>query len=785
MTSFGEHGGIAWRFAALCGATAGLGASPAVAAGGGGSARPVLVLGLTASAALVAARPDGRGAARCAWLALLALAAAACGLAAGALRLAAIDRGAFQGPIGRPATARGFVTAVPRRSQGQVRVRIQTADGRLAVEAAEPVAELPIGHEVVATGALRNPAPWEASYLARYGIRRVLAASRLRLTGHRRGGPAALVDGIRERAEAALGSGTPEAESALLRGFVLGEDDRIEPATVEEFKRSGLAHLLAVSGQNVILLALLAMPLLALLGVPVRARLLCVLVLIAIYVPVTGAGPSIQRAGVMGAAGVVAALAARPRSRWYAIALAAFVTLAVNPRASGDVGWQLSFTAVIGILLWAGPIRDRLLGPPGPGTDSRSAAGWRRVLAEGAGLTIAATLSTAPLMAHDFGSVSLASLPANLLALPAVAPLMWLGMLAAFAGQLPWLPVEPLTGLAGLLAAYVAQVAHWLGSPGWATASIALPTAGILVAYAVLGLALWVLLGWARRRAGLGGPSHRLSLPALAICLAVSSLALTGLDWPGATSAEPATGLRVVVLDVGQGDAILLDPADGEPVLVDGGPPGADLRGQLEEEGVSGVAAAIITHDQSDHAGGIEELLGRFPVQRLLYGRRHPDLIRNARSAGVRTTPIAEGSEVDSGALRIQVLWPPPALLEGPAPDDPNQAALVLLARWRHFGMLLAADAEAEAVPIDPGPIEVLKVAHHGSDDPGLASLLDRSAPHLAVISVGDDNPYGHPSATTLATLAENGVPTLRTDERGEVTIEVGRAGWRVETDAG
>ena len=435
----------------------------------------------------------------------------------GALRLAAIDRGAFHGPIGGPATARGFVTAVPRRSHGQVRVRIQTADGRLAVEASEPVGDLPIGHEVLATGALQDPAPWEAGYLARYGIRQVLAANRLRLTGRRRGGPAALIDGIRERAEVALGSGTRQAEAALLRGFVLGEDDRIEAATVEEFKRSGLAHLLAVSGQNVILLALLAMPLLALLGVPVRARLLCVLALIAIYVPVTGAGPSIQRAGVMGAAGVVAALAARPRSRWYAILLAAFVTLAINPRASGDVGWQLSFAAVIGILLWAGPIRDRLLlGPPGHGADRRRVVGWRRVLAEGAGVTVAATLSTAPLMAHHFGTVSLASLPANLLALPAVAPLMWLGMLAALAGQLPWLPVQPLTGLAGLLAAYVAQVAHWLGSPGWATASVALPSpAGVLAAYAVLGLALWVLLGWARRRTRLGRAAASSGAPRL------------------------------------------------------------------------------------------------------------------------------------------------------------------------------------------------------------------------------------------------------------------------------
>jgi competence protein ComEC len=776
-------GGIAWRFAVLGGATAGLALSPALSEASPGLARPMVALGLAAGLGLFATRPvDGR-VAQGGWLALLSLAAAATGLAVGVLRLAAIDDGAFRGPAGRSTTARGFVTAVPRRSQGRVRVRVQTADGRLAIESPEPVGDLPIGHEVSATGTLRDPEPWEAGYLARYGIRQVLAADRLRLTGRRRGGPLALIDRIRDRAEAALESGTPEAEAALLRGFVLGEDDSIEEATVDDFKRSGLAHLLAVSGENVILLALLAVPMLALLGIPVRARLLCVLALIAIYVPVTGAGPSIQRAGVMGAAGIVAALAGRPRSRWYAILLAAFVTLAISPRASGDVGWRLSFAAVIGIVLWAGPLRDSLLGSSVHGGGPGRTAGWRRPLAEGAGVTIAATLSTAPLMAHDFGTVSLASLPANLLALPAVAPVMWLGMLASLAGQLPWLPVEPLTGLAGVLAAYVAQVAHWLGSPGWATASVSLAApASVLIAYAVLALALWVLLGWARRRRALRGSRARLKPLLLTTCLVASSLALAGPGRSGGVDAGPAAGLRVVVLDVGQGDAILLDPADGAPVLVDGGPAGAGFRGMLEDEGVADLAAAIITHDQWDHSGGIRELIGAFPVRRLLYPEPSRDLIGDARSAGVRAMAIAEGSEVDSGSLRIEVLWPPRPLLEGSPLDDPNQTSLVLLARWRRFEMLLTADAEAESVPIDPGPVDVLKVAHHGSEDAGLDRLLDRSAPRVAVISVGEDNPYGHPSATTLTTLAEHEIPALRTDEQGAVTILVSRRGWEIET---
>ncbi len=135
----------------------------------------------------------------------------------------------------------------------------------------------------------------------------------------------------------------------------------------------------------------------------------------------------------MGAAGLLAALAERPASRWYALLLAAGLTLALNPRAAGDVGWQLSFAAVAGILLWTGRLAALVAGDAASGLA-------RRAVAEGVAVTVAATLATAPLMAHHFDSLSLAALPANLLALPAVAPAMWLGMLSATAAQLPARP---------------------------------------------------------------------------------------------------------------------------------------------------------------------------------------------------------------------------------------------------------------------------------------------------------------------------------------------------------
>jgi competence protein ComEC len=138
---------------------------------------------------------------------------------------------------------------------------------------------------------------------------------------------------------------------------------------------------------------------------------------------------------------------------------------------------------------------------------------------------------------------------------------------------------------------------------------------------------------------------------------------------------------------------------------------------------------------------------------------------------------------VRSGSLQLEVLWPPQALLAEPDRGaDPIQLALVMLARWRGFAMLLCADAEAEAVPIDPGPVDVLKVAHHGSDDAGLGALLDRTRPRLAVISVGTGNSYGHPTAGTLATLAQHQVRTLRTDRDGDVVINVSRGRVNVST---
>lgn len=614
-----------------------------------------------------------------------------------------------------------------------------------------------------------------------------IAAVTLLALGHR--------EQIHARAERALGSGMPAREAGLARGFVLGDDDGIDAATVEDFRRAGLSHLLAVSGQNVALLALLVMPLLAALGMPLRTRLVWILAAIAAYVPLAGAGPSIVRAGVMGALSLLATLAGRRGSRLHALLVAAVVTLAIDPGIAADVGWQLSFAAVLGILALAGRLRGAIAARIG-------GRGWRRALAEGAAVTVAATLATAPLIAFHFEALSTMTLAANLLALPAVAPAMWLGMLVSIGAQVPGFPAAIPNALAAPLLAYIAEVARWCGRPDWAYLRVHLGPGGLAASYALLALAALGIPALVRRRriAALRhpGPARQerdaLGRPeapggsrpgrrrARGVVLLLP-LALVGLGSvrPGAPPAPPVHGLRVTVLDVGQGDAILLQPANGAPVLVDGGPPGDGLAAKLRQAGVDALGVAVVTHEQSDHAGGIGELLGRFPVGELLCARLGRDLRAAARAAGADPTRLVAGDAVRSGDLRLEVLWPPAELLAEPlGPADPNAQALVLLARWHEFTMLLSADAEAGEVPIDPGPIDVLEVAHHGSDDPGLGALLDRTRPSLAVISVGGGNSYGHPTPGTLAELAAHEILTLSTAEAGNIEIDADKSSFVV-----
>jgi competence protein ComEC len=497
--------------------------------------------------------------------------------------------------------------------------------------------------------------------------------------------------------------------------------------------------------------------------------------LIAAYVPLAGAGPSLQRAGIMGAAGLVAMAASRPASRWYALELAAAATLAWNPRVLGEPGWQLSFAAVTGILVLGPPIQRALRRLP-------------RLLADGMAITVAATVATAPLMAHHFGSVSVAGLLANLVALPVVAPIMWVGMVQVALAQLA-LPTWPL-GVADdiLLGALEWIVRVFADAPG---ASVGLPLdsrSAVALAYALLALGALAVARVARR----SEPSARSVAAAFRrlpfrtrVAGLVGSMVLVAVSWAHAGApAPPPDRLTVRFLDVGQGDATLIQDGAGASVLFDGGPPEARVYRLLREAGVRRLDLVVATHKSRDHTGGLPEVLERIPTRLLLEngeGTRDSEfrgLLATAGAEGVQTLPARAGQVLRAGQLEIEVLGPAPLAPGEPLPDDPNPRGVAAIVSSGDFDLWLSADAESDAILQYPlRPVEAMKVSHHGSADPGLPEVLTRLQPQVAAIEVGEGNSYGHPTPETLAALRAAVPHVYRTDKDGTVTLAVARDG--------
>nr|MBA2384224.1 MBL fold metallo-hydrolase [Actinomycetota bacterium] len=245
--------------------------------------------------------------------------------------------------------------------------------------------------------------------------------------------------------------------------------------------------------------------------------------------------------------------------------------------------------------------------------------------------------------------------------------------------------------------------------------------------------------------------------------------------WP-AGAPPPPTGLRITVLDVGQGDSILVQVPEGA-ILVDQGPPEGRVAQQLRGLGVRRLAGLVLTHPQRDHIGGAEEVLARVGVERVLDPRLSGSSVyqhRALRVAARRSVPVVEIRAGDSwrlGRLRLRALWPDrPGFPE----EDPNRLAVVLLASYGDVDALLTADAETDVTARLYGRrIEILKVAHHGSADAGLPAELRELRPIVAIISCGRRNDYGHPTPSTLAALrASPGLHLFRTDEDGRVVVE-------------
>lgn len=545
----------------------------------------------------------------------------------------------------------------------------------------------------------------------------------------------------------------PTDERGLLPGLVLGDTTQLEPTVAADFRTAGMTHLLAVSGSNlsILLCAVLFAARWSHLDPRVSATV-AGLVLVG-FVVLVRPSPSVLRAAAMGMIGLVALATGRPRAGLPALAGTVLVLVLVSPALARSIGFALSVLATGGLLVVA-PVLVRTL----------SGRGMPLVVAHALAVPLAAHLATAPLVAALSGQVGLAAVPANLLAAPAVAPVTVLGVLATLAAPVSMPVAEVLARVAGLPTAWLVAVARRAADTPLAT----LPwPSGDRGAWLLAGALVVVVLAMRHRTA-------RWSALVLAVgaVLVVVPNRIMPNRWP-------PPGWLMVACDVGQGDALVLNAGGGNAVVVDAGPDPPQVDSCLRRLDVRRVPLVLLTHLHADHTGGLSGVLrGRQvgvvevgPLEEPAWG--WAEVRKSAGDHRFAVRHLGAGETLDVSGVRLDVIAPA-AAFHGTR-SDPNNSSLVVRATVGGHRLLLTGDVEVEAQQaiLATGAdlaAEVLKVPHHGSPYSD-RRFLESTHARVAVISVGEDNDYGHPAPSLVAELSGLGMRVYRTDLAGDVAV--------------
>lgn len=610
---------------------------------------------------------------------------------------------------------------------------------------------------------------WPAGHAARGGTtwvvagrflgdanRGILVARRVRQLDATPRGRGALRDRIAERSRRLFGTRAP-----LVDALVISRRTDLDAELRERYTRSGLAHLLSISGLHVAFFAAWLNVLLVRLRLGRRTRFAAGTLVMVAYVWLLGFPAPATRSAAMLALLDVAKLRQRVAAPRGVIALTVWCVLLADPWAAQSIGAWLSVAAVAAVI-WAGRATERY-------------PKLVRVLAP----ATAATLVTAPITAYAFGTVAPIGVLANLAAIP-LAGLAVPGLMVALLLCSSWLAAG--AGLCLALLDVVAKTAaalpggHFIMIAGWRAAAVWI---------GVLALAWWL---W-------NAPRRRWLIAARVAFVAVL------ISWTTLFHAfsrlSACDCLTVHFLDVGQGDAALLRSPAGRWVLIDGGPrgPQGDAGRRvvvpfMRRYGGARLAAIVATHAHLDHYGGLPAVLEAFdPAYVLEPGQAVPDagylgFLGAVEADGAQWRPARSGDRLELDGVTIEVLSPDSGWVA--TQSDINEVSVVLLVRYGSVRLLFAGDA---GLPTEThlagriGRVSLLKVGHHGSRGATSDRWLDELQPVDAVISVGAKNRYGHPATETLARLRAHGVTVFRTDERGTITLTVSSHGTLAITD--
>jgi len=637
-------------------------------------------------------------------------------------------------------------------------------------------------------------------YLAQQGIHSIIRyPEKMELVASGHGfKPMEWIYSVRIKLSQSLDNALHEPQSSLAQAILLGKRSTIPDDLDEAFFRTGTTHIIAISGLNVGIIGGIILGI----GVWLFGRKRSIYFWLAVgaiwgYAVLTGLEAPVLRAAIMCSIWLFADFIGRPRSAMPALLFAAAIMIGVHPYITQNVSFQLSFGAVAGLILLT-PHFQNLGRKVLKISDERRT--WVTLLIDSFAVTLGATLTTLPIIAFYFNQISLVTLFANLFALWVMPAIMVTSALVAVIGLFASSLAYVLGWVAWLFISYMIEVVEFFSEIPFASVDVTVGSTLVWGYYALLGVALWLAANWSKLPALWREAKARISaMPKLAgkiptRLIVFTLLILAALVWIAAINTHDSR-LHIFFFDVGQGEAIFIETPSGQNVLVDGGPADGGIQALLGEKlpfWERDIDLLILTHPHEDHVGGLIAVLHKYKVGQVLESsieydsQTYEEWLRLIEEEGAKRTAAQAGQHIELGdGIRLEVLHAGDIGFEDDSSIIDNSAVVLRLV-YGDFSALLTSDIFAEAEHSLLGSrfsldSTVLKVAHHGSDSSSCVEFISEVDPQVAVISVGADNPFGHPSPDVLERLGT--CQLYRTDQHG--TIELITDGQRlwVKTD--